>query len=520
MAELELDVAIVGGGLAGGCLARQLQRRLPGLRIGVFERRQDAPAKVGESLVEIGNHYLATRLQLQRYLDENHLPKNGLRFFFDSPDRATALPHMGEIGTQDFPVYPSFQVDRARLDADLRAMNRAAGVDVRTGWIARRARIGEGNAPHGLVVEDPAGDPLQVRARWLVDASGRARWLQRNLDQAPVELTHRIGSVWGRFEGVLDVDGLGPPAWRARVDNTPRYLSTNHFGYPGYWIWFIPLGAGKTSVGVCAAADRITPDLRRPDGFRAFLRRHRAVRDLLEGARAIDTMSFGQLGYGTRSFYGPPRTAFIGEAAAFPDPFYSPGTDLIALQNDFLTELVAREAEGAAPAALDGLHRLFDGYLALRFDAAMLVYRDLYPILGSFDVYGLRWRFDIQNYYNLWFDPYFRGLHLDPAYLREQLAQREVTLTALANFSRLFDALGQAAAAGELRSPGNLDRFAVAMGGLEHCVEAVGTPRTRKDVLRATAAVFDDVRTRALGLLGRSDRPLGFPEYFVDRALV
>lgn len=522
MGDLRVDVAVVGGGLAGGCIARQLIRRLPGLKIAQFERREDAPFKVGESLVEIGNHYLANRLGLQDYLDEHHLPKNGLRFFFDDPDRSTPLPQMGEIGTQDFPFYPSFQVDRARLDADLRGMNRSDGVDVRTGFTARGVELDAGGGAHRIQVVDPGGHTLEVEARWLVDATGRARWLQRALGQAPVASDHHIASVWGRFEGVHDVDSLGPQPWRDRVENTPRYLSTNHFGYPGYWIWFIPIGGGRTSVGLCMEGDRLTPRLRTQEGFLEFLRQHRAVRDLLEGATPLDTMSFGQLAYGTGSFYGPPqtapRTAWIGEAAAFPDPFYSPGTDLIALENDFLTELVALETEGADPAALDDRRALFDGYLGLRFDAAMLVYRDLYPVLGDFDIYGLRWRFDIQNYYNLWFDPFLRGQHLDPAFLRRQIAMREPTLTALSNFSNLFATLGQAARAGELRGGGNLDRFAIAMDGLD-CVEAVGKSRGRKDVLRDTAAVFEDARSRALALLGRSGKPLSFPDYFVERAL-
>ncbi len=64
--QTDVDVAILGGGLAGNLLARQLSRSLPGLRIGLYEKSREASWKVGESVVEIGSHYLIKRLGLSR----------------------------------------------------------------------------------------------------------------------------------------------------------------------------------------------------------------------------------------------------------------------------------------------------------------------------------------------------------------------------------------------------------------------------------------------------------------------
>ena len=54
----QYDVVILGGGLAGGCLARQLHLEAPSLRTLVVEKRThpvpEAAFKVGESSVEIG----------------------------------------------------------------------------------------------------------------------------------------------------------------------------------------------------------------------------------------------------------------------------------------------------------------------------------------------------------------------------------------------------------------------------------------------------------------------------------
>ena len=112
---MSLDVAIVGGGMAGGLLARQLVRSHPGIKVALYERAQQQGFKVGESMVEIGSHYMGRRLGLSRYLYENHLPKNGLRYFFDDATRSTEFTEMSEIGTVNLPFHPAFQIDRARL---------------------------------------------------------------------------------------------------------------------------------------------------------------------------------------------------------------------------------------------------------------------------------------------------------------------------------------------------------------------------------------------------------------------
>src|SRR5688572_9121503 len=107
------DVAILGGGQAGSLLARQLRRDVPDASVLCVERRTERSFKVGESTVDVCGKYLTKRLGLSRYLYENHLPKNGLRFFFDREDKRGALSELSEIGSTGLIPFPAFQLDRA-----------------------------------------------------------------------------------------------------------------------------------------------------------------------------------------------------------------------------------------------------------------------------------------------------------------------------------------------------------------------------------------------------------------------
>jgi flavin-dependent dehydrogenase len=517
---VDLDVAILGGGLAGSLLARQLRRTMPGLRIGVFEKSTATSFKVGESTVEIASNYLVRRLALSTYLYDHHLPKNGLRFFFDTPERDAELHRMSEIGTVALPFHQSFQVNRARLEADLHAMNAADGVLVRTGTRVRDLQLGEEGAPHRFSVD---GEQVPVTCRWLVDAAGRSSLIARTQRLRVAEPVHEIAAVWGRFEGVADIDDRAPEEFRARVRYASRMLSTVHFGYDGYWIWFIPLKYGVISVGVVGERRAVDTPCRTRAGFLAFLRRHRAVASLLEHATLVDLGSFAQLAYGTKRFFSKARWGLSGEAGAFADPFYSPGSDYIALENDFLTDLVRRDLGGESADELGRRADLYERFMLFRHDAAMLLYRGLYSTLGSYELFKLKWDLDIASYYNLWVSPYMQDQHLDAAFLERQLREREPTLQALSNFAALFRKVEASLKARGAFHRGNLGRFSEPLDTIAYTAE-VGLPRPRAEVLARTADAFNRIRARALDLIeepaaATERKPMPLAAFMLSRPL-
>jgi flavin-dependent dehydrogenase len=500
MSTKHVDVAILGGGKAGLLAARQLKREAPSLSVALFEKTRETSWKVGEATVEIFANYLTRRLGLSRYLYERHLPKNGLRFYFDNEAKNAPLSSMSEVGSQGLPMLPSFQLDRARLEEDLFGMNARDGVLVHRGARVSELSLGEGGAEHRFHVEGDDG-PSEWSAKWVLDASGRSSLVARNKGLR-VDVDHEICSVWGRFKNVTDIDDYGTPAFRARCRHTCRMLSTVHFCYDGYWIWFIPLKDGVISVGVVMRRQQFDESWRKEEGFLGFLKSHGAVEELLRHAELLDVMSYKKLAYGTTQYFSTDRWATIGEAGAFGDPFYSPGGDFIAMENDFAVDLVRRDlVAGEGPEALADRTRTYDEFMKFRFDATMLLYKDLYPLFGSFDLLMMKWDFDLGSYYNLWVEPYFADLHRDLDFLKGELRQRSFVIGTLESFAAQFRKVEAAVRA---RGDYHKHNLGIFKGGLDPIdyEGKLGTPDSRRMAMKRTREAFNRTNNAARMLLG------------------
>jgi flavin-dependent dehydrogenase len=168
------DVVVLGGGLAGLCLAIQLKQRDPSIDVLVLERRRhpvpEAAFKVGESTVEIGAHYFDDVLGLRGHLDGAQLRKFGFRFFFSDP---ACVPHGAppdridtciELGVSHVLPTPTWQLDRGRFENLLGECARALGVAFLDGAAVRRIEPGSDGEPHTVEWErDDARDTAQAR---------------------------------------------------------------------------------------------------------------------------------------------------------------------------------------------------------------------------------------------------------------------------------------------------------------------------------------------------------------------
>src|SRR5215510_14254930 len=112
------DVVIIGGALSGAATAILLRREDPSLRVLIVEKSAAFGRRVGEATVEVSGYFLCRVLGLTQHLNEAHLVKQGMRFWFFN-SRTTSLPECSEIGGRYLSRVPSFQVDRAVLDEEV-----------------------------------------------------------------------------------------------------------------------------------------------------------------------------------------------------------------------------------------------------------------------------------------------------------------------------------------------------------------------------------------------------------------
>lgn len=413
------DVLILGGGLAGLTLALQLKQHLPALEVVVLERRKHpvpaATHKVGESSVEIGADYFDTVLGLRDHLVSRQLRKFGFRFFFSDgrPDVDKVL----EVGQSRYLSIPTYQIDRGIFENFLGERVQAAGAHFIDGAVVRRVALGERSHEHEVAYEYD-GTEGRVSTRWLIDASGRAGLLKRQLGLAEPN-AHDANGVWFRIGSRIDVDDWSEDAqWLARCDPRERWLSTNHLVGEGYWVWLIPLVSGSHSVGIVADA-RVHPlaEMNTFDRALRWLHKHQPrLAESLEARRGQlqDFAFLRRYSYGCKQVFSGDRWAITGEAGVFLDPFYSPGSDFIAIANTYITELIAKDMEGARVARFAKLYEqvFFDFYRIM-----LTLYVDQYAIFGDPEVLPAKVIWDYSYYWGVLCQLYFQRRLTDTAAL-------------------------------------------------------------------------------------------------------
>ena len=382
--EKHYDAVICGGGLAGLTLARQLRREFPNFKVAVIEKTSrplpEAAHKVGESSVELGSQYLE-RLGLRDYLHDRHLIKFGLRFFPGGGH--LPIESRTEIGPINDPVITSYQIDRGRFESDLRGMIvDEDDVALFEGSTVRDIHLQSGSDDHVVDFESPTG-PVSAKARWVIDASGRTALLRGRM-KLKRGGRHEANAGWFRVKGRVDVNEMAPDAskrWHQVPEAKRRWLSTNHLMGPGYWVWVIPLASGTTSVGIVAHDEYHGFDeVRTLDSAMAFLRKNEpAFAEFLADAEILDFRCLRKYCHTATRCWHPDRWALVGEAGAFTDPLYSPGTDYIAFANSFTTELIRTDLEGGD---LDTRTRDLNLQYRALVGGSIGVYRQAAPVYG------------------------------------------------------------------------------------------------------------------------------------------
>src|SRR5262249_53424876 len=392
-------VIVLGGAFSGAATALLLRRECPELRLLIVEKAPRFDEKVGEATTEMSGLFLTRRLAPWEHLAREDPPKEALPYWFPNT-RVHRQAEASETGAFHGSAVPSFQLRRDALDEHLLATAVAEGASLLRPARARDVTLGD--FAHQVTVEQASGETAALRCRWLLDATGRAAVLGRKLGLIDRNEAHPTAAIWARWIDVRHLDDLiarEAPALAGRAVASRR-LATNHYVGFGYWIWVIPLGNGETSIGIVfdKRLVRLHESRTREEAYRTFPAATPALAELLKGAtlRREDLRFYAHLPYVSRQYMGG-GWALLGDAAAFLDPYYSPGLDHAAFTAEATAAIIKADAAGEdvgprirehnAP-FLRSYHRFFRA-----------VYRDKYFYMGEQDLCSAAFLLDTVQYY-------------------------------------------------------------------------------------------------------------------------
>jgi 2-polyprenyl-6-methoxyphenol hydroxylase-like FAD-dependent oxidoreductase len=192
------DVVVIGGALSGAATATLLLRRNPALRLLIVEKSAQLSRRVGEATVEISAYFMGRVLGLTQYLNESHLVKQGLRFWFKNDD-VKSVAEASEVGGLYQVRLPSYQLDRATFDEEVLRRACAAGAKLLRPATVAKVELKPGELQTLTLRHNERMET--VRTRWIVDASGELPFLRartaggaiiQNIRQLPRGLVGRV----------------------------------------------------------------------------------------------------------------------------------------------------------------------------------------------------------------------------------------------------------------------------------------------------------------------------------------
>jgi flavin-dependent dehydrogenase len=419
----EVDVLIAGAGLAGLTLARQLLLAEPEIRILMVDRGAEIPnpkQKVGEATVQVSGYYYSRVLEMEEHLLRSHFLKYNLRFYWKSQRGGEVWEDLSQSFIRKISNIATYQLDRNLFEAAVLEKNRESpGFELINPIAGLDVELAEEGA-HGFRFEVD-GQEVTGRARWIVDASGRNRFLARRQKlERPSPIKHGASFLW--VDGLLDpekITNLDRKALRLRPErgtlgHFPTFLATNHYCGEGYWFWEIPLH-GKTSLGlVYDSAVVSSKDVSTADKLIEWICREYPLyaRDLPQ-RKILHHSGFTSFALDSGQTISASGWALCGEACRFTDPLYSPGGDLISIYNTLIADCILTRDRRELEAKV----RLYEPLARAVYEAYVPSMAVSYCTLGDQECFSLRYVWELTVYFAYYVFPFINDLHVDKAFL-------------------------------------------------------------------------------------------------------
>jgi FADH2 O2-dependent halogenase len=345
------DVVIAGSGFAGSILARLLARA--GRRVLLVERASHPRFAVGESstpLAAIALERLAARYDLPdlaslaaygRWSRDLAGPgrslkrglKRGFTFLAHRPGQALAPDASGRwrllvAASPDDRVADSHWL-RADVDAHLAGRAAAEGVEVRERTELAVEELGAGACR--LQASPERGEPYEVRASFLVDATGAAGLVAKAVGRPQAAPRLDSALLFSHFDRVAPLDVLGPLGPEGPYPD--ERAAVHHLLEEG-WMYALRFDDGRVSAGIellGAAAREARAALGgagaadREEALRRIVRRYPTLAAQYGEARALRPVAFVPRLQRRLARAAGPSWLLLPHAFAFSTPLFSTG---------------------------------------------------------------------------------------------------------------------------------------------------------------------------------------------------
>jgi flavin-dependent dehydrogenase len=313
--EGSCEVLVIGGGPAGSTIAALLAQR--GRDVLMLEKDKHPRWHIGESLLPM-NMPMFDELGITEEIKRIGMVKLGAEFVSPWHNAAVMIDFNDALDN----TYPSaFQVRRDEFDEIMFKNAAAKGARVVEQCQVTDIKFQPGaEAIVNTVNKD--GNTQRIRAKFVVDASGRDTFLSNHFHMKHRNKKHNSAAMFGHFSGVKRLEG--------EVEG-----NISLFWFDHGWFWLIPLADGNTSIG--ATCWPYYMKTRKTDVTQFFLDTIAMCPALVERMKDAKLVSpvtaTGNFSYLSERSSGE-NYILLGDAFAFIDPIFSSGV-FLAMASSF-----------------------------------------------------------------------------------------------------------------------------------------------------------------------------------------
>jgi flavin-dependent dehydrogenase len=320
------DVIVIGGGPAGSLASTLLAQK--GHHVVMLEKQSHPRPHVGESIIPDFWRYADLMGVTDKLVAEGFGAKGGGLISWNGEHRAHTFTDFGFSR-------PALHVERDRLDQILFEHATSEGVDSFENVSVTGAEFAvdetTGRESASVMVKLDSGEARTIQCRYVIDASGQAAVLGRQLGIRHIDEAFRYLSIWGYWKDAQFLDIHAKAHDHAELDevNAVTFISSLDGAGDSGWSWHIALRE-ETSIGVVLPLDVVKVAREKDESWDEFYeRRVRSVPVLgkmLENAtlRPGSVKSIRDYSHQSSALAGP-GWFLAGDAAAFVDPIFSVG---------------------------------------------------------------------------------------------------------------------------------------------------------------------------------------------------